>query len=817
MERYENKELDEEAKKYERGAAYPQLLRDSEAYQEVLNYFMEIAKERPDIDMIRIFWKDGNVLVGVKLGKEDVKDYKGDKGWFDDIIRKKVVGENDVHISAISIARATGTPAIRYSMPFDIGGERVGLIIINYKADKITEPIKNLKVGKEGYGMLIDPNYRNAEGKILGALFVANGRNPELEFDESSAGNLIINAEDLTGDEGTLTYVDDGREWTAYYRKVKLANGREYYALAAIPSSELTAISSDIRRNSIMIAAIAGILVAALGLVMSRRITKPIDRLVDDARAIAGGDLDREIKVSDSNDEVGVLTRAIQEMKNNVVNALRKSDSVIKGIPDPLVTVDRDMRVTYFNSAAEEITGYSASEAQGARFREIFQDEVEAIVREAMNAKDIIRNREANFSSINGEEIPVQVNAAPLFDASGDVYGGLVILKDMRELKERERQIIEAKEYLEAQVERLLPVVKAVAEGDLTKGITADRKDAFGTLIETFNRTRENLAKLVTKVKLASERVAATAEEQAASSEQLNAASDEITSAVQQIATKAQNQARLIDTSSKEMARLADMIRSIAENAGVAAESAKLAEQAAKQGSASAGEASAKMEAIRELSLASADKIRKLGERSREISDIVDMISSIAEQTNLLALNAAIEAARAGEHGKGFAVVAEEVRKLAESSAKAAEQIATMIQEVQRDVEEAVKAMEKGTQEVEGGTEVVAKALRSLEDIARAVEESTAKILEISEAAREQESISENVARSIEEVAVNAQEVASSSQEASAATEEQKASMEQLAASAQELARLAQELERAVNQFKVDEKTALKTEKKVEV
>ncbi|WP_457554436.1 HAMP domain-containing protein, partial [Candidatus Pyrohabitans sp.] len=545
MERYENRALDEAVKNYEKGAAYPQLLRDSEAYQEVLNYFMEIARERPNIDMIRIFWKDGNVLVGVKLGKEDVKDYKGDKGWFDDIIRKRVVAEDEVHISAISIARATGTPAIRYSMPFDVNGERVGLIIINYKADEITEPIKELKVGDEGYGMLIDPRYRNAEGKVLGALFVANGRNPELEFDEASAGNLMINPGDFTGDEGVITYTDDGREWTAYYKRVELANGREYYTLAAIPSAELTAVSRDIRRSSVLIAGIAGILVVALGLAVSRRITRPIDRLVEDANAVAEGDLDREIKVLDSRDEVGVLTRAIQKMKNNVVNALRKSDSVIKSIPDPLVTVDAEMRVTYFNSAAEEITGYSASQAEGRRLGEVFQEEVESLAREAMTSKNIVRNREAEFSNMTGGDIPVLVNAAPLLDAKGDVYGGLVILKDMRELKEREREITEVKEYLEAQVERLLPVVRAVAEGDLTRGIKAEKNDAFGTLIETFNRTRENLAKLVTQVKLASERVAATAEEQAASSEELNAASDEITSAVQQIASKAQNQARL--------------------------------------------------------------------------------------------------------------------------------------------------------------------------------------------------------------------------------------------------------------------------------
>ena len=99
--------------------------------------------------------------------------------------------------------------------------------------------------------------------------------------------------------------------------------------------------------------------------------------------------------------------------------------------------------------------------------------------------------------------------------------------------------------------------------------------------------------------------------------------------------------------------------------------------------------------------------IYSLETRSKEISDIVTVITGISNQTNLLALNASIEASRAGAAGRGFAVVADEVRKLAEQTEASAKDIAKLIGETQAETEDAVVSMQKGSREVETGISLV--------------------------------------------------------------------------------------------------------------
>jgi len=156
------------------------------------------------------------------------------------------------------------------------------------------------------------------------------------------------------------------------------------------------------------------------------------------------------------------------------------------------------------------------------------------------------------------------------------------------------------------------------------------------------------------------------------------------------------------------------------------------------------------MQRIRSSVQASSKKIKSLGDRSLEISEIINVINDITEQTNLLALNAAIEAARAGEAGRGFAVVADEVRKLAEHSRSATKDIAALIKAIQAETNEAVVVMEEGTREVEAGAGLADQAGKALEAISSVVRQSAELVQEISLASKQQVRGTEGVANAMQ-------------------------------------------------------------------
>ena len=155
---------------------------------------------------------------------------------------------------------------------------------------------------------------------------------------------------------------------------------------------------------------------------------------------------------------------------------------------------------------------------------------------------------------------------------------------------------------------------------------------------------------------------------------------------------------------------------------------------------------------------ASAKLVGQLGERSEQITAIVNTIRGIADQTNLLALNAAIEAARAGEQGRGFAVVADEVRLLAQNTGKSTKEIAGMIEKIQAGVRETVESMRSGVQEVNEGVEMAGTAGQAIIEI----RDSSGKVLQvvdqISFALREQTAASQDVARNVERSAQMAEQ-----------------------------------------------------------
>ena len=357
---------------------------------------------------------------------------------------------------------------------------------------------------------------------------------------------------------------------------------------------------------------------------------------------------------------------------------------------------------------------------------------------------------------------------------------------------------------IETPLNAMVLVCKEFAEGDFRdKPRKVVRKDEIGQLADALADMRGALRKLMKHINESAEQLAGSSEELTASAEQSAQAANQVAESITDVANGAEKQLNVANKTSTVVQQMSVSIQRVAANASEVAGQTALAADKAKEGNKSVNEAVNQMASIEQTVTTSAQVVSKLGERSKEIGQIVDTISGIAGQTNLLALNAAIEAARAGEQGRGFAVVAEEVRKLAEQSQDAAKQIAVLISEIQGDTDRAVVAMNDGTREVKLGTAIVNQSGRSFQEIADMVTRVSGQTKEISAAIEIMANGSHQIVESVKEIDELSKNASGEAQTVSAATEEQSASMEEIASSSQALAHLAMNLREAVGKFHI--------------
>lgn len=356
-------------------------------------------------------------------------------------------------------------------------------------------------------------------------------------------------------------------------------------------------------------------------------------------------------------------------------------------------------------------------------------------------------------------------------DELGDAANGLNFMLDsVRGLLQSQ----EERDAIQLSIRKLLDEVSHVADGDLTAEAEVTT-DVTGAIADSFNFMISELRGVIKEVQQTTLDVGAAANEIQATAEHLSEGS--VTQSEQ-----------IIDTTAA-VDEMATSIQQVSDNAGSAATIASKALGNAKQGTQAVDQTIEGMNAIRGQVQETAKRIKRLGESSQEIGEIVSLISDIADRTSILALNASIQAAMAGEAGRGFAVVAEEVERLAERSAEATNHIGTLVKSIQSETTEAVSAMEATTREVVGGSSLALTAGQALGEIEGVSQQLAEVIQAISQAAKQQARGSESIAKAMGDISDVTSQTASGTSQA--------------AVSIRKLASLADRLRDSVSRFKL--------------
>jgi len=308
----------------------------------------------------------------------------------------------------------------------------------------------------------------------------------------------------------------------------------------------------------------------------------------------------------------------------------------------------------------------------------------------------------------------------------------------------------EQTEKNQAAIMRLLDEISSLADGDLTVKATVT-EDITGNIADSINFAIEALRDLV-----------ATVNESAI---MVDGAARQTDMTAQQLAEASASQSKQITLASDAIASMAATIEEVSGNAERSSDVARHSVDVAHKGGAAVRRTIEGMNTIRETIQETSKRIKRLGESSQEIGNIVELINDIADQTNILALNASIQASMAGEAGRGFAVVADEVQRLAERSTNATKQIEVLVRTIQADTNEAVVSMERSTTDVVGGALLAENAGAALEEIEQVSNQIASLVQNISDSARDQAGAAEGVTKNMSALQkINTQTAASTSE-----------------------------------------------------
>jgi methyl-accepting chemotaxis protein len=416
-------------------------------------------------------------------------------------------------------------------------------------------------------------------------------------------------------------------------------------------------------------------------------------------------------------------------------------------------------------------------------------DEVGQLIASMNRMTDYLREMANTAQKVSEGDLAVSVNPRSKNDAFGVAFRGMVdYLENMakvsdgiaagnlamtvepksgrdrfgnsfKNMLERTLALVQSQDernQLQKSIMKLLDEVANVGAGDLSSEaeVTADMT---GAIADAFNYMIIELRGLISKVRNATGQVSSTAVA--------------IQAASQKLVESSAHQATRIEDTASAITSMATSIQDVSKNAVTSAQVAEQSLANAEQGAGAVQNNILAMGRIRDQVQETAKRIKRLGERSQEIGEIVKLIDDIADRTSILALNASIQAAMAGEAGRGFAVVAEEVERLAERSTSATKQIDALTKSIQSETNEVVASMEETIREVVDGSSLANEAGQALSEI-RAVSQQLAELSRtISESALRQASNSESVLAAMSEISLLTSQVSTGTKQTSTTVE----------------------------------------------